>query len=66
MSERADKRIQVLLTEEEAERFDAYCRERGFKKSTLIVRLIREFLDREGFPDQRTLFSSKNKIHEDA
>lgn len=56
MGDRVDKRIQVLLNEDEAGRFDAYCRERGFKKSTLIARLIREFLDREGFPDQRALF----------
>ncbi len=53
-------KISVLLPEEEAERFEAYCRERGFKKSTLIARLIREHLDKEAFRPQRDLFSSRN------
>lgn len=42
-------RIQVLMTKEEAHRFDAYCREKGFKKSTLIARLVREHLDDAGY-----------------
>lgn len=42
-------KITVLLDEPEFQRFDAYCRERGYKKSTLIARLIRQFLDMEGF-----------------
>lgn len=50
-------RIQVLLSPEEAERFESYCRERGHKKSTLIARLVREFLDREGYSVQGNLFS---------
>lgn len=40
-------RIQVLLPKTEAERFDAYCRRKGFKKSTLIARLVREYLEKE-------------------
>lgn len=48
-------KISVLLTDAEDERFDAYCREKGFKKSTLAARLIREHLDREGFAAQRSL-----------
>lgn len=56
---RADKRIQVLLAAEEADLFDLYCRKHGFKKSTLIVRLIREHLAREGFPEQGGLFSTE-------
>ena len=39
--------ITVLLAPEEFELFDRYCEERGFKKSTLIVRLIRQHLARE-------------------
>jgi hypothetical protein len=42
-------KITVLLDEEEFVRFDSYCRDRGFKKSTLIARLIRQFLDLEGY-----------------
>ncbi len=49
-------KLSVLLTDEEGERFCAYCTEKGHKKSTLIVRLIREHLDREAFAAQRPLF----------
>jgi hypothetical protein len=42
-------RVQVLLQTGEAERFERFCKERGYKKSTLIARLIREHLDSEGF-----------------
>ena len=51
-------RVQVLMDGDEAERFEEYCRERGFKKSTLIARLIREYLDREEFHPQRELFEA--------
>lgn len=50
-------RIQVLLNADVAERFESYCFERGHKKSTLIAHLVREFLDREGYPDQGALFA---------
>ncbi len=43
------KKITVLLDPGEAERFERYCVERGFKKSTLIARLVREHLDSQGF-----------------
>ena len=50
----ADKRnkVTVLLSLEEFERFQNYCDGRGFKKSTLIARLIREHLDAEDFAMQ--------------
>lgn len=48
-------KITVLLGGEEFERFRAYCAAQGFKKSTLIARLIRELLDREHFQVQRKL-----------
>ena len=54
-------RVQVLFTREEAERFNVYCREKGFKKSTLIARLVREHMDREGFHPQRELFEQDKK-----
>ncbi len=50
-------RIQVLLTQDLAERFEGYCHKYGHKKSTLIAHLVREFLDREGFPAQESLFA---------
>ena len=55
-------RIQVLMSREEAERFVDYCRERGFKKSTLIARLVREHLDQENFRPQHELFPGAIKL----
>jgi hypothetical protein len=46
-------KVTVILGEEEFARFDAYCRERAYKKSTLVARLIRQFLDIEGFQKSR-------------
>jgi metal-responsive CopG/Arc/MetJ family transcriptional regulator len=42
-------KISVVLASSEFQRFDEYCANRGYKKSTLIARLIREHLDKEGF-----------------
>jgi hypothetical protein len=49
-------RIQVIMSPVEKERFESYCHVRGFKKSTLIARLIREHLDQEKFQPQHELF----------
>jgi metal-responsive CopG/Arc/MetJ family transcriptional regulator len=51
-------RVQVLLPPDEAVRFDDYCRDRGFKKSTLIARLIRDYLEHERFKLQHELFEA--------
>ncbi len=48
-------KISVLVADEEALRFEAFCNERGYKKSTLIARLIKEHLDREQYPLQGSL-----------
>ncbi|MFN3352846.1 MAG: hypothetical protein ACK4Z5_04485 [Brevundimonas sp.] len=45
-------RVQVLMQPEEAVRFGRFCADRGHKKSTLIARLIREHLQREGYAAQ--------------
>lgn len=45
------------MPEADAATFEAYCEERGYKKSTLIVRLIREHLAREGYPEQPSLLA---------
>lgn len=55
------QKISVLLEADEAERFEAYCTERGFKKSTLVARLIREHLDRERFHMQGRLFGRRGR-----
>lgn len=49
------EKVTVLLDAAEYERFDAYCMQRGFKKSTLIARLIRDHLDSEHVQVQRHL-----------
>ena len=48
-------KISVLVADDEALRFEAFCNERGYKKSTLIARLIKEHLDREQYPFQGSL-----------
>ena len=48
-------KISVILSDAEAERFSAYCDKSGFKKSTLICRLIREHLENENFVLQTEL-----------
>lgn len=60
----AEKRYQitVLLDGEEYVRFNAYCNKRGFKKSTLVARLIRDHLDNEGYRLQRSLPLSNRKL----
>jgi hypothetical protein len=50
-------RFQVILTNEESERFAAYCARTGHKKSTLAARLIREYLNLQGFAHQPDLLS---------
>lgn len=49
-------KLSVLMSDGEADRFANYCEERGYKKSTLVARLIHEHLEREGYPYQRNLF----------
>ena len=39
-------RVNVLLPQEDYDRLTAYCEREGHKKSTLIAKLIREFLER--------------------
>jgi hypothetical protein len=54
-------RIQVLMPRDEADRFEEYCRERGFKKSTLMVRLVRDHLEQEKFKPQHELFEASGE-----
>jgi metal-responsive CopG/Arc/MetJ family transcriptional regulator len=44
------QKISVVLSTAELDRFNSYCDDKGHKKSTLIRRLIREYLDRENYP----------------
>jgi hypothetical protein len=56
MARKKPTKITVLLSDEEFDRFDRYCQERGFKKSTLIARLIRQYLELEGYGLGREAF----------
>lgn len=55
MPRKKRSKITVLLADDEYERFERYCDSQGFKKSTLIARLIREHLDGERFQLQKSL-----------
>jgi hypothetical protein len=59
----ATARVQVLLPADEGARFAAYCVQHGFKKSTLIARLVREYLEREDgkVPRKRGLKVSRTR-----
>lgn len=48
-------KVTVLLSEDEFARLDAYCKNRGYKKSSLLARLVREHMDREGYQVQMAL-----------
>lgn len=52
---RKRNKVTVLLDQDEYQRFESYCDERGYKKSTLIARLIREHLDGQEFRVQGEL-----------
>ena len=58
-------RITVILDDDEAETFNAYCENQGFKKSTLIKRLIKEHIRNEGFEHQKNLFEDNSKSREE-
>ena len=45
----APARVQVLMKPAEAASLERYCKATGHKKSTLIARLVREHLRREGY-----------------
>lgn len=49
MGKLRQSKVSVLLTEEELDRLERYCVELGYKKSTLIARLIRDHLNAEQF-----------------
>ena len=53
MTRKKPAKVTVLLNDDEFQRFDSYCRDRGYKKSTLISRLIRQYLDLEGYNPHR-------------
>ena len=54
-------RITVLLSDDEAKKFEAYCEKLGHKKSPLIRRLIREHMDENGFQLQNEMFPANEK-----
>ena len=49
----------MILAKEDGEVFEAYCEQKGFKKSTLINRLIREHIENNGFRLQKDLFGAQ-------
>ena len=53
------RKVSVLLGADDFEQFETYCQIRGHKKSTLIVRLIKNHLEQEGYVFQKKLFEAK-------
>lgn len=53
-------RVTVILTDNDGAVFEAYCEKKGFKKSTLISRLIREHIENSGFHLQKELFGEQS------
>jgi len=49
------QRLTVLLDAELAKDFEAFCEENSHKKSTFVAHLLKEFLKKEGYPDQARL-----------
>jgi metal-responsive CopG/Arc/MetJ family transcriptional regulator len=47
------RKVTVLMPADLFTRFDAYCRRGGFKKSTLIARLVRDLLAEAESGDKR-------------
>ena len=62
MPESKPIKITVLMQPIEFDRLDAYCKEMGYKKSPLVARLIRDFLNSEGV----NLQNQTNSEHERA
>jgi len=46
--------ISVLLDHAEFKRFELFCEKQGYKKSTLIARLIRDYLNSKGSVKNKT------------
>jgi hypothetical protein len=56
-------KISVLLASTEARRFGNYCKQKGYKKSSLIARLVREHLDGERLKvESRSVGTTRPKI----
>jgi hypothetical protein len=55
LAKKKRKCINVILTTDEFRRFQRFCRDGGYKKSTLIARLIRDHLDGQKFMMQSDL-----------
>lgn len=55
LAKKRRKSVNVILTAEEYGRFQKFCARRGHKKSTLVARLIRDYLDGQKFMMQSEL-----------
>ncbi len=55
LAKKRRKTINVILSAREFRRFASYCADRGYKKSPLVARLIRDHMDAEKFMMQHEL-----------
>jgi hypothetical protein len=49
-----ERKVTVLLNEDEYSTLERYCSEKGCKKSTLLARLMHQHLKQENFPITNT------------
>lgn len=59
-------RVQVILSAALDTRFTEYCEVKGHKKSTLAARLIKEYLDHEGYVTSASLHLSERSQEQNA
>ena len=45
-------KVSVLLRPQDAARLESYCTDSGHKKSKLIAKLVRDYLDAEAVPEE--------------
>jgi hypothetical protein len=55
-------KISVLLVAKEASRLGNYCKQKGYKKSSLLARLVREHLDEEQFKVKSLSVNARPKL----
>jgi hypothetical protein len=47
MTTTGTRKVSVLLAGSDYDRFESFCKQQGFKKSTLVAKLIRDYLQKD-------------------
>lgn len=57
-------KVSVLLSPQDAARLESYCTDSGHKKSTLIAKLVRDYLDAKAAPEAATRALHRRSTHQ--